>query len=701
MYQENSTNNISRIYLTLSTIFWIVLVILSAKSTLHPQYISLSSNYGTEVLFGYVRHGLLSSFFISLYFFLKETHKKIELNNFIDLLWNAVIIGAFCFIIWILINMFLPEGEDSITKYSFFKNFLYYTNVALISIFTINLLFVFKKIVFYHPTRRLELIWRAFEIVVLGSTIIDVFNLSIEHPIRLILLSTSVVLSLVLVAHMKWVAYLNFKQKWKNIIYLTLLIMICSSFISHIYNPHADENFSNHLINLSNQDFIIFTLTFGTIYALGSILVILFNLPTSSVFERKMKEVLHFQNLSQKIQVVDEESQIYDVLLNTSIETVLADAAWLEVYDNNDKTPTHHAFINKNIDRYDIFEIKKICQKNDVTNPTRLSYIKNLHKLKKSDRIAKETDYQSLLMIPLHTHGKTLGYLGLIKNIENGFGKDIIDIVNSFVSQASISIENSRLMGQAIEHERYKEEIKIARNIQHQLLPNKLVESDFFETKYYSETADEVGGDYFDSFELSEHKTAIVIGDVSGHGTSAAFNMAQLKGVVQTTILEKSSPLEFLTLVNQALYKCLAKNIFVTFYICVIDTKEKTITSARAGHCESLLYRAENGEIEKIKDKGLVLGILSDKNKFKNQITETVQYYKEDDVLLLYTDGIIEAQNLEKKQFGMDKLSNTLKQNGQGNSKEIVEHIINDLYVFCENVVPKDDYTCLAIKFIK
>lgn len=695
----SQNKNISKIYLILSAIFWIVLVILSSKSaigTTHNPHI-----YKTESsVFLFFKNGLLSLFFTFILLYFREKQRKTQIENFTDLIWNGFGSAAFSFIALISIEQLSSfGGENTLIHNRTFINVIYHLNIIFIAIFVGKIFYVFKEMVLYHRSKKLQQTWRIYELLIYLSLVISTLSLGFKNPFQITFLIITIVFSLILSLNMKWVAYLNFKQKWRSILLIFLVLMIAASFMKYI---HDHSKFTNHqkiyaLNDLLEQSFIIVLFIFITFYSIASILVILFNLPTSSVFEQKIGEILNFQKLSQSIQVIDEEAQIYDILLETSISTVLADAAWLEIIDNKGH---FSAFINKNIDKYDIFEIKKICKQNNLIKYQETSYVKDLNKLKRAERIIKETQYRSVLLVPLYTHNKLLGLLGLIKNIPDGFNKDITDIVNSFVSQASVSIENARLLSEAIEHERYKEEIKIARNVQKKLLPTSLRVSPFFEIKAFSEAADDVGGDYYDSFELSEDRTAIVIADVSGHGTTAAFNMAQLKGVFQSLVLMNFSTVDFVKYANKALSNCLERNTFVTLSIFIIDTKNKNITSTRAGHCPTLYYNAEEKCIYQTNKKGLGLGILRN-NQFDNHVIEITQNYEPNDVLFLYTDGIIEARNKEKEEYGTKQLEESLKQNGHLNSTLIIQNVINDLYAFCGDQKLEDDYTCLAVKFIK
>lgn len=135
----------------------------------------------------------------------------------------------------------------------------------------------------------------------------------------------------------------------------------------------------------------------------------------------------------------------------------------------------------------------------------------------------------------------------------------MINIISTFVGQTSISIENHRLLNEAIKNERYREELEIAQRVQRSLLPSELHHNNSFEIDGFSAAADEVGGDYYETFRFDNENFALIIGDVSGKGTSAAFNMSQMKGVFHSLVQLNLSPINFLSKANSALSRCLEK----------------------------------------------------------------------------------------------------------------------------------------------
>ncbi|HEY9116346.1 MAG TPA: PP2C family protein-serine/threonine phosphatase, partial [Roseivirga sp.] len=250
----------------------------------------------------------------------------------------------------------------------------------------------------------------------------------------------------------------------------------------------------------------------------------------------------------------------------------------------------------------------------------------------------------------------------------------------------------------AISNERYKEELDIAKRVQRALLPEVLDHDQNFNIHAFTIAAAEVGGDYYDTFKLSDHRYAIVIGDVSGKGTSAAFHMSQMKGIFQSLAQMDLAADEFLYRSNKALSQCLERTSFITLTYFILDTKLKKLEFARAGHCPTLYYDKGTKKAEYFQNKGLGLGILRN-DSFRNFIHVNELAFEKDDILVLYTDGISEATNAKGEEFGFDRMKSLLEKNAHYDPVMIQKIFISKLYEFCGTKDLDDDYTMVVIKF--
>ena len=319
-------------------------------------------------------------------------------------------------------------------------------------------------------------------------------------------------------------------------------------------------------------------------------------------------------------------------------------------------------------------------------------------------RVAKTTgtirgsSYKSVLAYPIMAKTQRVATIALLKEVSDGFDRDMVGIIETFVNQANISIENFRLLNEAIKNERYKEELKIANRVQKSLLPDQMNGNSKIEIAAFSKAADEVGGDYYDIYHFNEDRIALVIGDVSGKGTSAAFNMSQMKGIFHSLVQLDLSPKEFMVSANNALGRCLERSSFITLSYYIIDFKEKTVEFSRAGHCPTLYYRAKSKRADFFETKGMGLGILRN-NEFHKYVEVNQFEYKSDDIILLYTDGITEATDHSKQEYGYTRLKESLERHANESPELIRKGLVDDLYKFSEEEMMGDDYSLLIVKF--
>lgn len=671
---------------TMAVIIWLI-----ATSIRVLEILSVKSGVDLEIS-RYLPVLLQDLFYVFILVYYRFKIRAVESGNFVDLLWKVFATGLVTTVISLSIRLFYDSIADTmLAENEFLDTFLYSLNRALISVFLISTLTVWKKLILYQKSRRLVVYWNIFEIALIASIFFNLTGFTLqEHLIFEILFAIMAIMAIILSANLKWVAYLNFKQKWKSVLIIVLITIYIFYFFTYLYIS-PEEAITN--FNAIDDLFIIVVFTFLLFYSIFSLLVILFNLPTSSVFEKKMEEAINFQRLSQSIQQGENEDQIFDILLNSSMNAIYADAGWIEVNLEEDE----NKIISNHISRESINQVKEHI----MTSKSR-SVIKNpLASDSDSDRVLvglKKSNYKSAFIVPLTIQNQVKGFMYLLNEVSDNFNKEMISIINTFASQASVSIENFRLMGEALLNERYKEELNIAKSVQRALLPKVLDHNSSFSIHAFTEAAAEVGGDYYDTFQLSEHRFAIVVGDVSGKGTSAAFHMSQMKGIFQSLVQLDLSAEEFLINANTALSKCLERTSFITLTYFIIDTESKTLEFSRAGHCPTLYYDKKKQQAEYYQDKGLGLGIIRN-STYKNFIQVNKMSFAKDDILVLYTDGISEASNAVHDEFGYDRMKNLLQQNAHYDPMMIQKVFISKLYEFCGGKDLDDDYTMLVIKF--
>jgi sigma-B regulation protein RsbU (phosphoserine phosphatase) len=633
-------------------------------------------------------------FFILLYIFYNNAINTTGNYNFIGLIWKAASTGLVASGVSLLILFFYYLLDDSrLSKDPLLLNFFYHVNFGLTTVFLISSTMVWKHLILYQKNKIVVQQWQAYEVVLLMSMFFMFFNQNTLNYSFMFGLVFLVIFGSILSANLKWIPYLSFKDKWKALLFV-VIILSSSAYLFVQLLSYSDSNF--HLVNLTDNLFLLGLFGFVFVYALFSFLVTLFNLPTSSVFEQKLTEAINFQRLSRSIQPGQSESQVLDILMDSCMSAAYVDAAWMEIQHKSYPTEVVHQRFISNQERKEVREMMQNVK------PFSEYFSEGMH-WKRDYALGKLNHevYNSAIVFPIKINKDLMGHIFLLKEVRDGFNKEMIDIISTFVGQATISVENHRLLNEAIKNERYKEELEIAQRVQRSLLPSKLHHNDSFDISGFSEAADEVGGDYYETYQFDGNNFALIIGDVSGKGTSAAFNMSQMKGVFHSLVQMGLSPVEFLSKANSALGHCLEKNHFITTTYYHIDTSSRRILYSRAGHCPTLYYDAAKGESEYMEVRGMGLGILRNA-KFKDYICEKVLEYRKGDVMLLYTDGIVEARNQQGKEFGYDRLKQALDEFHDLGVQEIKVQLIQKIYDFVgTSTLPDDDYSMVVVKFLK
>jgi sigma-B regulation protein RsbU (phosphoserine phosphatase) len=273
------------------------------------------------------------------------------------------------------------------------------------------------------------------------------------------------------------------------------------------------------------------------------------------------------------------------------------------------------------------------------------------------------------------------------------------ELAESF-NQMTGSIED--LMRQAEEKRRLEEELRIARSIQMSLLPQGQLSIPGISTTALCVPAREVGGDYYDLLPLGDARYGLLIADVSGKGTSAAFYMAELKGLMLSLSRIHRSPRELLINANRIISDHLDSRSFITMIYAVIDVATYTMTYARAGHTP-LIMRSANGDgrpsVRVLAPDGMVLGVRIDHGEmFERLLVEQSLSLGHDDLLLFFTDGISEAMNSDSDCFGESRLARLVEEHGDLPPGELRERILREIQAFVGDAPQHDDMTMILLK---
>ncbi len=304
------------------------------------------------------------------------------------------------------------------------------------------------------------------------------------------------------------------------------------------------------------------------------------------------------------------------------------------------------------------------------------------------------------------TSGLSLFSTGHITYIDSGyFLIGIFVVILAWATYALLSkdenVELEKLTPAFVENiterQRLQRELEIARDVQTSFLPRKDPEFPGIEIVSKCLPAFEVGGDYYDFIIHSENKIGIIVGDVSGKGTQAAFYMTLTKGFLKALANKYDSPSGFLSEMNILFYENVERGTFISMIYGIFDIKEKTLTLARAGHNPVLVKKSEIGNIDVLNPTGMALG-LEKGNVFKQTIKEVKIDVEPGDIFVFYTDGFTEAMNKKKEEYGEDNLINSIESNGNLSADELCRKIFSDVSTFTKKAQQHDDMTLVVAK---
>jgi serine phosphatase RsbU (regulator of sigma subunit)/predicted ester cyclase len=248
-----------------------------------------------------------------------------------------------------------------------------------------------------------------------------------------------------------------------------------------------------------------------------------------------------------------------------------------------------------------------------------------------------------------------------------------------------------RLEQEMRERERVEQEMRVARRIQQGSLPEGVPTLGGWQIDPYYQPAREVGGDFYEFYQLGDGRVGFAVGDGTGKGVPAAILMtgtsAYLGGVAAAS---GSSPGEALALANEALYARIPANMFVTCFYAVLDPKSASLTYANAGH--DLPYLHRNGDAEELRARGMPLGMMPGMSYEEREVS-----LAEGNCVLFYSDGLVEAHNPRGEMFGFPRLRALVAEHGE--ERSLGNFLLEELYSFVgESWEQEDDITLLTLR---
>jgi len=264
----------------------------------------------------------------------------------------------------------------------------------------------------------------------------------------------------------------------------------------------------------------------------------------------------------------------------------------------------------------------------------------------------------------------------------------VVYVIQRYVKQRELLDRTVRQQRDQLLHD-----IELAAQVQRMFLPNQPASIKGLEIIGMMRPARGVGGDYYDYMPIDDHTIQVVIADVAGKGVPAALLMSATAAAVQMEAREKRNMLEVVDRLNNGIHSVSDGSHYVTLLLAEIDARNRSLRYVNCGHNPALLFRAATRDVISLDSSCSPVGM------FESVACEVNRAdLASGDILVLYTDGVTEAENPREEEFGVDRLSDLIRRGCSLSAEELADKIFQSAKDFCQGVAFNDDATVLIVK---
>ena len=618
---------------------------------------------------------------------------------------SVFVLVIVAFGILFLVDEFFPPIISSSTGYSLLhtsaRHFIVGTVAAISLVLVMLLVMGLLRILVLYKSKRASL--RNFRLlsiaILLFAAVASIYGHSSffeREPFDLSLLmnvTVGLLILLILLNSLRtsWMHFLNRMQKWGMFFMAVIASVLGASIVSTI-----DDSFVMHY-SVAYAAIGKSSALFFSVYSGFSALLLLLHLPTARIYDERINALRIMQELTKSISHFMDKDELNSLVTQRAAAVTNSEFAWLAIVKETEPqqlalgsscnltddeiatiplrlTNGTHAWVVAN--RREVF-----C--NNVSNQEELE---SLHQWKR--------DLGAFIAVPLMTRDQIFGVLCTARKEIFCYDHFDQELLQGLADQAAIAFQNRRLLADSIERERLAQELRVAHEAQEKLLPKHMPFIHGIQVAGVSIAAHEVGGDYYDVFEVNG-KLAVVVGDVSGKGTAAAFYMAEVKGVIEALGQIYNSPREIMIQANRILCRGLDKNLFVSLIFAVFDSEQQLLTLSRAGHTP-VVWCPKSGHPALLEPKGLGIG-LDRTELFDNTIEQLQLPLHAGDNFVFYTDGVIEARDDHDVEFDEQRLVEVIGENRSASAPELKHRIIERINAHVGTGAAHDDFTLVVV----
>lgn len=391
--------------------------------------------------------------------------------------------------------------------------------------------------------------------------------------------------------------------------------------------------------------------------------------------------------------------EVLTLVMDTLGSILPYDAAGIFLIDYDEEKENPYIFKSRAIRGYDIsFELAEPQLK---MGEGFIGYVAQTRKPIISPNVLEDSRYfharektRSEMVAPIISNDEIIGVFDLESDHLNAYDEDDLSVLTLLASQVAIIIEKVELHEQLVEKKRLEAQIEVARQVQLELLPDRDPQIKNFDISAYIFPTEEVSGDYYDWVKVFDDQIGIVVADAVGKGIPAALLIAFLRASLRANVQTGYAPHIALSKVNDLLWDSVEENQFITAIYGILDATNRTFVFSNAGHNPPLLI-SPNGEYKFVEYGDLPLGMFRQMRYHQHFIR-----LEQGQTLILYTDGMTEAENSAGEEFGRERLAeNAIKCVGLSADK-MVDCIRRSVDLFTERRFLNDDGTLFIIKAV-
>jgi len=309
--------------------------------------------------------------------------------------------------------------------------------------------------------------------------------------------------------------------------------------------------------------------------------------------------------------------------------------------------------------------------------------------------IIQHEGIKSFAHAPIVIEGEAIGVLSAFSRAVKGiFTKEFVELLQSLAGQIGVAWRNEQQTQKLIDVRSRERELEIAQNIQRSLLPENFPLIPGVSLAGRCMTAKQVGGDYYDFLPRDGDHFDLVIADVSGHDIGAALLMAEARTFIRSQAHRRIYPNDMMDEVNHFFLHDLSQaELFITMFYVNYNYRDRLLKYSSAGHNRPLLWDNNYRVVVSLDAEGLIFGVKENVNFEMKK-----RHLSPGDVLLLYTDGVTEAENSKGEFFGESRLMTLLQENHMLSVDELVDTLFHQLRIFTGSSNFRDDVTVLILK---